>query len=168
MNSTCIHPQGNYSLDKELRATNLDIFKLYISYGTFDKDGERYFNRLKTIFEEKGKEYEFTIVGDGHTWQNWSRVIKDELVYFYPKGNSMAIDSDINQNQLFSLYPNPTREGVSVSINIDIPNKIDIAIFSIAGYKVLEKKNLSSGKFDISGLKKDLYIVVKAIKSFGC
>ncbi|VAX28764.1 hypothetical protein MNBD_IGNAVI01-3189, partial [hydrothermal vent metagenome] len=83
INSAYLHPEGSYNIDTDLQAANLDVFKLYLSYGTFDADGERYFDRLKNIFDQKGKEYEYTIVGDGHTWKNWSRVIADALVYFY-------------------------------------------------------------------------------------
>lgn len=95
MNSAYLHPNGDYSIDADLQATNLDGFKLYLSYGKFDADGERYFNRLKDVFDQKGKEYEFTIVGDGHTWKNWSRVIGDALEYFYPNTAAPPVVSDI-------------------------------------------------------------------------
>ncbi len=65
--------------------------KLYLSYGIFDADGERYFNRLKNIFDQKGKEFESTIIGDGHTWQNWSRVIGDALEYFFAKSETVSL-----------------------------------------------------------------------------
>ncbi len=84
INSAYLHPNGNYNIDSELQAAHLDNMKLYLSYGTFDANGERYFNRLKNIFDAKGKAYDYTIVGDGHTWQNWSRVIGDALEYFIP------------------------------------------------------------------------------------
>ncbi len=85
INSAYLHPNGNYNIDSELQAAHLDNMKLYLSYGTFDANGERYFNRLKNIFDAKGKAYDYTIVGDGHTWQNWSRVIGDALEYFFAK-----------------------------------------------------------------------------------
>lgn len=45
MNSSYLHPNGNYTIDPDLQAANLNDMKLYLSYGIFDADGERYFNR---------------------------------------------------------------------------------------------------------------------------
>jgi enterochelin esterase-like enzyme len=97
MNSPYLHPNGDYNIDAELQAANLDDLKLYLSYGVFDSDGERYFSRLANIFTQKEKEYNSTIIGDGHTWQNWSRVIADALEYFFPK---------IETTSLTLTYPN--------------------------------------------------------------
>lgn len=83
MNSAYLHPEGNYSIDTDLQATNLDGMKLYLSYGTFDVQGEQYFYRLKNIFDQKGNDYEYNIIGDGHTWENWSRVVGKALEYFF-------------------------------------------------------------------------------------
>lgn len=91
MNSPYLHPNGNYSIDSDLQAANLDEMKLYLSYGTFDADGERYFNRIKDILDQKGKAFESTIIGDGHTWQNWSRVIGDALKYFFPLSETVSL-----------------------------------------------------------------------------
>ena len=91
INSAYLHPNGSYNIDSKLQAANLDNLNFYLSYGTFDSDGERYFNRLKNIFDQKNSEYEFNIIGDGHTWQNWSRVIGDALEYFFPKPDTISL-----------------------------------------------------------------------------
>ncbi|MCK4716257.1 MAG: hypothetical protein KAT54_05580, partial [Candidatus Marinimicrobia bacterium] len=91
MNSPYLHPIGDYVIDPDLQAANLDEMKLYLSYGIFDADGEKYFNRLKNIFDQKGKEFDYTIIGDGHTWQNWSRVLGDALEYLFAESETVSL-----------------------------------------------------------------------------
>jgi len=88
MNSPYLHPNGDYNILGELQAAPLDKMVLYLSYGIFDADAERYCNDLKGVFDQKGKDYKLTIIGDGHTWQNWSRVIGDALEYFFAKSET--------------------------------------------------------------------------------
>lgn len=83
MNSPYLHPVGDYTIDNDLRAISYDGMKLYLSYGTFDAQGEQYFYRLKSIFDQKGSDYRYGIIGDGHTWENWSRVLSPALDYFF-------------------------------------------------------------------------------------
>ena len=91
MNSPYLHPNGDYNIIAELQAAPLDNMVLYMSSGTFDADAERYCNDLKDVFDQKGKEYRYTIIGDGHTWQNWSRVIGDALEYFFAKVETVSL-----------------------------------------------------------------------------
>jgi len=101
MNSSYLHPNGEYSIDSDLLETNLTGMKLYLSYGTLDSDGERYFNRLKSVFDQKGKEFEFDIVNDGHTWTNWSSVVDEALHYFFPNSVSPPFVNDIPNQTIF-------------------------------------------------------------------
>jgi enterochelin esterase-like enzyme len=101
MNSSYLHPNGDYNIDSDLLATNLNGMKLYLSYGTQDSDGERYFNRLKSIFDQKGKEFEFDIVNDGHTWTNWSSLVDNALHYFFPNSVSPPFVDDIPNQTIF-------------------------------------------------------------------
>ena len=91
MNSPYLHPNGDYNIIAELQAAPLDDMVLYMSSGIFDADAERYCNQLKDVFDQKGKEYKYTIIGDGHTWQNWSRVIGDALEYFFAKEETVSL-----------------------------------------------------------------------------
>jgi enterochelin esterase-like enzyme len=91
INSAYLHPRNNYTIYADMETANLDNIKLYMSYGTFDEQGERYFNNLKTIFDQKGKEFEHSIVNDGHTWNNWSGIADDALEYFFPITNSTLL-----------------------------------------------------------------------------
>ncbi len=56
---------------------------------------------------------------------------------------------------LISIWPNPARKVVHISS----PETVDIAIFSLTGQKILEKKNFLSGNIDVSGFKKGIYLV---------
>ncbi len=62
---------------------------------------------------------------------------------------------DKSYGNLISLYPNPS----SKNIYISSPEVVDLAIVSLTGQKVIERKNFSIGNIDISGLKKGIYIV---------
>ena len=108
INSAYLHPREDYTIYADMEAANLDEIKLYMSYGTFDAQGERYYNDLKTIFDQKGKEFKYSIVNDGHTWNNWSGIADDALEYFfaesekYPPVVSDIPDQTINEGGSFT------------------------------------------------------------------
>jgi len=56
----------------------------------------------------------------------------------------------------YKMYPNPTKN----NLNINLPKKVDVSIYTVTGQKVLEKKNIKEGIIDISKLKSGLYIVL--------
>ncbi len=88
MNSAYLHPNDNYDIDADLQAANLDGMKLYLSYGTSDADGKRYFDRLKGIFDSKGIVFESDIVSGGHDWGTWNKVVDKALYYFFPNSSN--------------------------------------------------------------------------------
>ena len=113
MNSPYLHPNEDYPIDSELLAANLDNLKLFLSYGVFDVEAERYFNRLKDIYDQKGKVFKYTIIGDGHTWQNFNRVIGDALKYFFKQ---------VEGNGIINL-----RENNSVGIPIHLDETVTVS-----------------------------------------
>ncbi len=88
MNSAYLHPNDGYDIDADLQAANLDGMKLYLSTGSSDADGVRYFNRLKGIFDSKGIVFESDIVSGGHDWGTWSKVVDNALYYFFPNSSN--------------------------------------------------------------------------------
>ncbi len=91
MNSPYLHPNGDYDIIAELKAAPLENMVLYMSSGIFDADAQRYCTQLKDVYDQKGKDYKYTIIGDGHTWQNWSRLIADALEYFFAKTETVSL-----------------------------------------------------------------------------
>ncbi len=63
--------------------------------------------------------------------------------------------SENNSDDLFMIYPNPSKTSVFISS----PNIVNISIYSLNGQKILEKKNFLNGHIDVSGLTKGVYIV---------
>ncbi|MCF6268348.1 MAG: T9SS type A sorting domain-containing protein [Melioribacteraceae bacterium] len=102
MNSPYLHPNDGYNIDADLQAANLDSMKLYLSTGSSDADGVRYFNRLKGIYDSKGKEFESDIVSNGgHNWNTWSSVVANALFYFFPNSTSPPFVSNIPSQTIF-------------------------------------------------------------------
>jgi len=140
MNSAYLHPIGDYNIDIDLQAANLDGMKLYLSYGTFDVQGEQYFYRLKNIFDQKGKDYDYNIIGDGHTWENWSRVVGKALEYFFSDAeNSPPVVANIpNQTiqegnsfatiQLDNFVTDPDNVDSEISWSYTGNNELSISI----------------------------------------
>ena len=69
---------------------------------------------------------------------------------------STGIKKFYSDGHQYLIYPNPSNS----IIYIDIPQKTDMAIYSITGQKILEKKNFSSGTLDVTGFKKGIYYVL--------
>jgi len=64
--------------------------------------------------------------------------------------------SDVYLDKAFLMYPNPSKN----NLNINLPEKVDLSIYTATGQKVLEKKNIKEGIIDISKLRSGLYIVL--------
>lgn len=69
---------------------------------------------------------------------------------------STGIKKFYSDDHKYLIYPNPSNS----IIYIDIPQKTDLAIYSITGQKLLEKKNFLSGIIDVSELRNGIYLVV--------
>ncbi|MEM9325743.1 MAG: alpha/beta hydrolase-fold protein [Bacteroidota bacterium] len=55
---------------------------IYLSTGTVN-DKARDTRRLKRILEEKGYEFKYQEVPEGHNWKNWKPLLDDILLHFY-------------------------------------------------------------------------------------
>ena len=55
---------------------------IYLSTGTVNdkKDATR---KLKKILEDKGYDFEYKEVAEGHNWKNWKPLLDDVLIHFY-------------------------------------------------------------------------------------
>ena len=43
---------------------------------------------MKSILENKGYNFKYKEVNEGHSWGNWRALIDDPLIYFFPKTKS--------------------------------------------------------------------------------
>lgn len=62
-------------------ADNLPI-DIFLSTGTVN-DKATATRRLKKILDDKGYDFKYLEVAEGHNWKNWKPMINDILVYFY-------------------------------------------------------------------------------------
>ncbi|MFK5879462.1 MAG: T9SS type A sorting domain-containing protein [Flavobacteriaceae bacterium] len=69
--------------------------------------------------------------------------------------DALGIQESILKDK-YNIYPNPTKN----ILNINLPEKVDLSIYTITGQKILENKNIQSGLIDVSKLKSGLYIVL--------
>ena len=63
-------------------APKLDI-DIFLTYGTFHDFGENTERMLK-VLDAKGYDYGLKIVNEGHSWGNWSALLDDILMRFWP------------------------------------------------------------------------------------
>ena len=74
------HPcPGIYEDYKNQPKLPIDI---YLSTGTV-KDKERATRKLKKILDDKGYDFEYQEVAEGHNWRNWKPLLDDVLLRFY-------------------------------------------------------------------------------------
>lgn len=70
------------------------------------------------------------------------------------------VETDINDNftdnDLFTIYPNPS----NMNVYISAPEDVNLSIFNIAGQKMIEKKNFINGEIDISEFSNGIYMVI--------
>lgn len=76
----------------------------------------------------------------------------DTVLFTSDPGTMISGEYD---EKMFSVYPNPASEKVTVTV----PGKIDLSIFTISGQKILEKKIIESGFIDVAGFSKGVYLL---------
>jgi len=67
-------------------SSSLGMSKYFISTGVIN-DTEFYADQLEQILISKGVPYKYMKVNEGHSWGNWSALLDDILVYFFPSGS---------------------------------------------------------------------------------
>jgi len=60
--------------------------KIYMSTGVIN-DTEDRARSMKTIFEQKGYNFQYKEVNEGHSWGNWRGLIDEPLIYFFSTKN---------------------------------------------------------------------------------
>ncbi|MCF8363631.1 MAG: C10 family peptidase [Prolixibacteraceae bacterium] len=114
-------PDGGYNIHDDMMAADLADTKIYMSYGIFDTREIGDFTRLKNIFGQKNKEFEYDIVSEGHTMSNWSGVIGNALKYFFPDSGNEILSFQLNQ-----------KTGIIKNNEIIIPMPVDTDLSSFA------------------------------------
>ena len=67
-------------LMKDAPKRDIDIF---LTYGTFYDFGD-HTERMLKVLDDKGYDYGLEIVNEGHSWGNWSALLDDILLRFWP------------------------------------------------------------------------------------
>jgi len=78
------HPCPDIYADFE-NANKLPI-DIFLSTGTVN-DKAKATRRLKNILDNKGYNFEYVEVPEGHNWRNWKPMLDDILIYFYGVDN---------------------------------------------------------------------------------
>jgi enterochelin esterase family protein len=67
---------------------NSDILPLQIFMSTgVIHDTEDYARQMETIFSNKGYNYQYIEVNEGHSWGNWRALLDEPLIFFFGTGN---------------------------------------------------------------------------------
>jgi hypothetical protein len=66
------------------------------------------------------------------------------------------------QNKLFSIYPNPSNENITIQLNPNTNGPVNITVFNSIGQEVISVAQMMSGKqvFNVRDLPKGIYHVL--------
>jgi hypothetical protein len=74
------------------------------------------------------------------------------------EGSTLAVNG--NTNSVFTIYPNPAKQVISISIDANSTEKLkDAQIFDLSGRMILETK-LTSSQINIGTLKTGTYLLL--------
>lgn len=93
-------------------------------------------------------------------------------------GNAMiseirAVDYQINQEEFIRIYPNPTKDRITISLLVPETTTVNIEVYDMAGRKLLEKANstISKGQHqeevDLSELAAGVYLLKISSNTLG-
>jgi len=80
MQSPALHPRPE--IYKLYQDNNVLPIKIFLTTGT-KGDTETGARRLKAVLDEKGYDYYYKEVPEGHNWKNWKPLIEEALLYFF-------------------------------------------------------------------------------------
>jgi hypothetical protein len=66
------------------------------------------------------------------------------------------------QNKLFSIYPNPSSDNITIQVNPKSNGPVNITVFNSIGQEVISSSQMISGKqiFNVRELPKGIYHVL--------
>lgn len=128
--------------------------KFFMSTGVIN-DTETSARQMKTIFDNKGYEYLYIEVNEGHSWGNWRALLDEPLIYFFEDSTLLEINlNDIaepNEFKLLGNYPNPFNSQTNICFYIPRNDFVKIELYDTLGQKITTicEKEFSKGKNEI-------------------
>lgn len=137
--------------DKEVRAIKLNSqYNSVVSDVSYLKN---MFGRLRDI--EVGPNKEIYIATNGASWANTDPNTHTILRLTPPSDTSANSISDVDDESMYGLYPNPTSN--EVFINFLSKNLVQIEVYNTLGVLVDKLNELNQNKVDVSRLSNGIY-----------
>lgn len=76
----------------------------------------------------------------------------------YRCGTHLGIGDAINNQPLWSVYPNPANDIIQVKLNINDPTKYAVTIIDVAGRELMTN-SFANDKIDVTSLKSGMYYI---------
>ena len=174
----CNDTENNFLWENKTTNTN-NWLKVKLEGVTTNRDG---IGNTIEIFINGRSQYRYTLAGEGYISQNsyheffglgeatevdyvkvtWTGTNTEDIIYDVNANQSITIkegigvltSNDIQTNSLFSLYPNPSYDGVfKLSVNNNKSNTLKV--YDLAGRLILKIKNLKDkDQFSLNHCKK--------------
>ena len=178
----CNDTENNFLWENKTTNTN-NWLKIKLEGVTTNRDG---IGNTIEIFINGRSQYRYTLAGEGYISQNsyyeffglgeatevdyvkvtWTGTNTEDIIYDVNANQSITIkegigvltSNDIQTNSLFSLYPNPSYDGVfKLSVNNNKSNTLKV--YDLAGRLILKIKNLKDkDQFSLNHCKKGIYL----------
>ena len=178
----CNDTENNFLLENKTTNTN-NWLKVKLEGVTTNRDG---IGNTIEIFINGRSQYRYTLAGEGYISQNsyyeffgignatevdyvkvtWTGTNIEDVINDVNANQSITIkegigvlnSNDIQTNMLFSLYPNPSNDGVfKLSVNNNKSNTLKV--YDLAGRLILKIKNLKDkDEFSLNHCKKGIYL----------
>jgi len=178
----CNDTENNFLWKNKTTNTN-NWLKVKLEGVTTNRDG---IGNTIEIFINGRSQYRYTLAGEGYISQNsyheffglgeatevdyvkvtWTGTNTEDIIYDVNANQSITIkegigvltSNDIQTNSLFSLYPNPSYDGVfKLSVNNNKSNTLKV--YDLAGRLILKIKNLKDkDQFSLNHCKKGIYL----------
>ena len=178
----CNDTENNFLWENKTTNSN-NWLKVKLEGVTTNRDG---IGNTIEIFINGRSQYRYTLAGEGYISQNsyheffglgeatevdyvkvtWTGTNTEDIIYDVNANQSITIkegigvltSNDIQTNSLFSLYPNPSYDGVfKLSVNNNKSNTLKV--YDLAGRLILKIKNLKDkDQFSLNHCKKGIYL----------
>jgi len=179
----CNDTENNFLWENKTTNTN-NWLKVKLEGVTTNRDG---IGNTIEIFINGRSQYRYTLAGEGYISQNsyheffglgeatevdyvkvtWTGTNTEDIIYDVNANQSITIkegigvltSNDIQTNSLFSLYPNPSYDGV-FKLSVNNNNKSNtLKVYDLAGRLILKIKNLKDkDQFSLNHCKKGIYL----------